>query len=53
MRITLFETGDGGVRKKNLLCLTLNNEKKLLSSGKVRSSLGCSDNEMRMGQGNW
>lgn len=51
--ITLFQTGDGEVSKKNLLCLILNNVEKLVSSRKVRGSLGCSDDEMRMGQGNW
>lgn len=46
------DTGDE-VSKKNLLCLIINNVEKLGSSRKVRGSLGCSDDEMRMGQGNW
>jgi len=36
-----------------LLCLTLTSKEELVSSVKVRGSLSCSDDERRIGQGNW
>lgn len=43
------EPASGG----SLLYLTLTNKEELVSSVKARCSLGCSDDEVRMGQTNW